>query len=180
MKRIVLKAKDALVNTAKSAHHAVTNPKETAIKVGRYIKSNPDEAVMVIGSNVVPGAIAAKKAKDGDTKGAAMWGAVAAAPIGESYVLGKKGIKSLLRSKSMSDKEDLRKVSLKDLDTKDQYKAKAAYIPVTAATYVVGRMLAKKMGAGNVTKNIAPIIPAIAAGRLTKKAVVGRLKNKED
>lgn len=186
MKRIVLKGKNALINTAKSLKHSVTHPKETAVKLGKYIKENPDEAVMVIGSNVVPGAIAAKKAKEGDAKGAAMWTAAAAAPIGESYVIGKKGIKALLKkSKSMSDKDnkdDLRNTSLRGLSLKDQYKAKATYVPAAIGTYVVSHALAKKLGAGKTTRLIAPVIPTIAVGRLTKKAVVNKLKskNKED
>lgn len=179
-------AKDKTVDTYRSTKHAITNPKETAIKIGKYIKDNPDEALVVGAAEGIPPIMMAKAIKDKDTKAAATWGAASAAPIGVGYVAGKKGIKALLKkSKSMSnsDKEDLRNTDMRDLSIKDKYKAKAVYLPVTAATYIGGRMIAKKLGAGKNVVNYSTMIPAIAAGRLTKKAVVGKLKislNKEN
>lgn len=168
-------AKNKGLDAYKSAKHAVSNPKETATKAINYIKSNPDEVLVAGLTGPGAGLMAAHEAKKGNKKEAAVYGAIAAAPIGSGYIVGKKVIKGLLKSKKMSDSEDKSKLSGKNL-----YKSRAAYIPVTAATYIGGRMLAKKLGAGNITKNYAPLIPAIAAGRLTKKAVVGRLKAKDE
>ena len=75
-----------------SSKYTVTHPKETALKVGNYIKKNPDEAIAVIGSNVVPLAMAGRFAKKGNKKAAAL-------PIGEAYVAGKVALRSLKNKK---------------------------------------------------------------------------------
>jgi hypothetical protein len=77
-----------------SGKYAVTHPKETAKKIGNYIKKNPDEALVLGGSYVIPGTIAAKLAKKGNVKGAALAASVAALPIGESYIAAKLAYKA--------------------------------------------------------------------------------------
>ena len=82
-----------------SSKYAVTHPKETTLKVGNYIKKNPDEAIAVIGSNVVPLAMAGRFAKKGNKKAAAIAATAAALPIGEAYVAGKVALRSLKNKK---------------------------------------------------------------------------------
>lgn len=82
-----------------SSKYTVTHPKETALKVGNYIKKNPDEAIAVIGSNVVPLAMAGRFAKKGNKKAAAVAATAAALPIGEAYVAGKVALRSLKNKK---------------------------------------------------------------------------------
>lgn len=167
-------AKDKGLDTYKSVKHAISNPKETAIKAAKYVKSNPDEVLVAGLTGPGAGLMAAHEAKKGNKKEAAVYGAIAAAPIGSGYIVGKKAIKGLLKSKKMSENDS-------KLSGKDLYKARVAYIPVTAATYIGGRMLAKKLGAGKNAVNYAPLIPAIAAGRLTKKIVTDKInKSKKD
>ena len=86
-----------------SSKHVVTHPKETAIKAGNYIRRNPDEAVALIGSNVVPLAMAGRFAKRGNKKAAAIAATAAALPIGEAYVAGKVAYRNL-RNKKKKDK----------------------------------------------------------------------------
>lgn len=82
-----------------SSEYTVTHLKETALKVGNYIKKNPDEAIAVIGSNVVPLAMAGRFAKKGNKKAAAIAATAAALPIGEAYVAGKVALRSLKNKK---------------------------------------------------------------------------------
>lgn len=82
-----------------SSKYAVTHPNETTLKVGNYIKKNPDEAIAVIGSNVVPLAMAGRFAKKGNKKAAAIAATAAALPIGEAYVAGKVALRSLKNKK---------------------------------------------------------------------------------
>lgn len=82
-----------------SSKYTVTHPKETALKVGNYIKKNPDEAIAVIGSNVVPLAMAGRFAKKGNKKAAAIAATATALPIGEAYVAGKVALRSLKNKK---------------------------------------------------------------------------------
>lgn len=81
--------------------------KETATTVGKatknYIKKNPDEAIVLTGSYVIPGVIATKLLKSGKTKQAALVGSIAAFPIGESYIAGKKSIQAYLKNKKKND-----------------------------------------------------------------------------
>lgn len=82
-----------------SSKYTITHPKEIALKVGNYIKKNPDEAIAVIGSNVVPLAMAGRFAKKGNKKAAAIAATAAALPIGEAYVAGKVALRSLKNKK---------------------------------------------------------------------------------
>lgn len=95
------KLRERAVGVYQSAKHAVTHPKETGKKIANYIKKNPDEAAAVIGSNVIPGVVAARLAKKGNMKGAAISGAVTALPIGEAYVAAKA-----VRRAKMKNKKD--------------------------------------------------------------------------
>lgn len=83
------KLRERAIGVYQSAKNAITHPKETGKKIANYIKKNPDEAAAVIGSNVIPGVMAARLAKKGNMKGAAIAGAVTALPIGEAYVAAK-------------------------------------------------------------------------------------------
>lgn len=66
--KLIKKGKDAIINTSKKAKHAVMNPKETAKAIGKYAKENPDEAIMMVGSSVIPMASGAYYAKKGNKK----------------------------------------------------------------------------------------------------------------
>lgn len=75
--------------------------KETATAagkgIGRYVKKNPDEAVVLTGSYAIPGVLATKFLKAGKTKQAGLVGSIAAFPIGEGYVAAKKGIQVAIK-----------------------------------------------------------------------------------
>lgn len=57
-----------------------------------YVKKHPDEAIILGTSDIVPGVVAAKLAKAGKTKQAAIAGTIAL-PIGGAYVSGKIAIR---------------------------------------------------------------------------------------
>jgi hypothetical protein len=61
--------------------------------VVEYVKKHPDEAIILGTSDIVPGVVAAKLAKAGKTKQAAIAGTIAALPIGGAYVSGKIAIR---------------------------------------------------------------------------------------
>ena len=94
------KLRERAVGVYQSAKHAVTHPKETGKKIANYIRRNPDEAAAVIGSNVIPGVVAARLAKKGNMKGAAIAGAVTALPIGETYVAAKAVRRARMKNKN--------------------------------------------------------------------------------
>ena len=73
--------------------------KKLLLKLEIIIKKNPDEAIAVIGSNVVPLAMAGRFAKKGNKKAAAIAATAAALPIGEAYVAGKVALRSLKNKK---------------------------------------------------------------------------------
>ena len=87
--------------------------KETATAagkgIGRYVKKNPDEAMVLVGSNAIPGVLAVRLLKAGKTKQAALMGSIAAFPIGEGYIATKKGIQAAIKkkkeAKQFSDRE---------------------------------------------------------------------------
>lgn len=87
------KVTDKVKEIGKSIEHTVTHPKETGKKVVEYVKKHPDEAIVLGASDIVPGIVAAKLAKAGKTKQAAIAGTIAALPIGGAYVLGKIAIR---------------------------------------------------------------------------------------
>lgn len=62
-------------------------------KAAEYVKKHPDEAVVLGASNIVPGVVAAKLAKAGKTKQAAIAGSIAALPVGGAYVTGKVAVR---------------------------------------------------------------------------------------
>lgn len=94
------KLRERAVGVYQSDKHAVTHPKETGKKIANYIKKNPDEAAAVIGSNVIPGVVAARLAKKGNMKGATIAGAVTALPIGEAYVAAKAVRRARMKNKN--------------------------------------------------------------------------------
>lgn len=77
--------------------------KETATAagkgIGRYVKKNPDEAIVLAGSYAIPGVLAARLLKAGKKKQAALVGSIAAFPIGEGYIAAKKGIQAAIKKK---------------------------------------------------------------------------------
>lgn len=87
------KVTDKVKEIGKSIEHTVTHPKETGKKVVEYVKKHPDEAIILGTSDIVPGVVAAKLAKAGKTKQAAIAGTIAALPIGGAYVSGKIAIR---------------------------------------------------------------------------------------
>lgn len=94
------KLRERAIGIYQSAKHAVTHPKETGKKIANYIRRNPDEAAAVIGSNIIPGVVAARLAKKGNMKGAAIAGAVTALPIGETYVAAKAVRRARMKNKN--------------------------------------------------------------------------------
>lgn len=68
------KVTDKVKEIGKSIEHTVTHPKETGKKVVEYVKKHPDEAIILGTSDIVPGVVAAKLAKAGKTKQAAIAG----------------------------------------------------------------------------------------------------------
>jgi len=77
--------------------------KETATAagkgIGRYVKKNPDEAVVLTGSYAIPGVLAAKLKKAGKTKMAGLVLSTVALPIGSGYIVTKKGIQAAMKKK---------------------------------------------------------------------------------
>lgn len=77
--------------------------KETATAagkgIGRYVKKNPDEAIVLVGSNTVPVIVASRLKKAGKTKMAALALSTAALPLGEGYIAAKKGIQAVIRKR---------------------------------------------------------------------------------
>lgn len=71
------KVTDKVKEIGKSIEHTVTHPKETGKKVVEYVKKHPDEAIVLGTSDIVPGVVAAKLAKAGKTKQAAIAGTIA-------------------------------------------------------------------------------------------------------
>lgn len=96
--------KSTAVKVGKGIKHAVTNPKETGKKVGKYIKDNPDEAAVLGASYAVPGIVAKKLAAAGKKKAAGAVLATAALPIGETYVAGKVALRERRKRKSKANK----------------------------------------------------------------------------
>lgn len=96
------------INYAKT--HTFKEIATTAGKgIGRYVKKNPDEAVVLTGSYAIPGVLAAELKKAGKTKMAGLVLSTAALPIGSGYIAAKKGIQATIKkkkkAKQFSDRE---------------------------------------------------------------------------
>ena len=69
---------------------ALKDPKGTTKKVGKFIKDNPEDAVIYGSSYAIPGymmkKVHSKKAK-------AIWGGIAAAPLGSAGVIARHTLK---------------------------------------------------------------------------------------
>ena len=94
--------KERFASIKKGINYAKTHTfKETATAagkgIGKYVKKNPDEAVVLTGSYTIPGVLAAKLLKTGKKKEAALVGSIAAFPIGEGYIAAKKGIQVAIK-----------------------------------------------------------------------------------
>lgn len=92
--------KSTAIKAGRGLKHAVTNPKETGKKIGKYVKDNPDEAIVLGASYAVPGYVAKKLAAAGKKKAAGAVLATAALPIGEGYVAGKVALREHKKRKS--------------------------------------------------------------------------------
>ena len=91
-------------HTAKETASEVSKGMKKGSKAAwKYVKKNPDEAIVLTGSYAIPGVIATKLLKSGKTKQAALVGSIAAFPIGESYIAGKKSIQAYLKNKKKND-----------------------------------------------------------------------------
>ena len=103
-----VKKGERFASIKKGINYAKTHTfKETATAagkgIGRYVKKNPDEAIVLTGSYAIPGVLAAKFLKAGKTKQAALVGSIAAFPIGEGYIAAKKGIIALKNKNKKND-----------------------------------------------------------------------------
>ena len=87
---------DLFIETVISASYLSPEFKEKFKKAGKsiinYAKKNPDEFGVLGASYGIPLILGAKYAKSGNIKKAALVSSIAAFPIGEGYIVAKKGI----------------------------------------------------------------------------------------
>ena len=94
-------------HTAKETASEVSKGVKKGSKAAwKYVKKNPDEAIVLTGSYAIPGVVAAKLLKSGKTKQAALVGSIAAFPIGEGYIATKKGIQAIKKKKKSESKQN--------------------------------------------------------------------------
>lgn len=108
--KAVSKVKDGYnfvkTHTAKETFDEVKKGTKKGMKAAwKYTKNNPDEAIVLTGSYAIPGALAGKLLKAGKKKEAALVGSIAALPIGEGYIAGKKLIQAA-RNKKKKENND--------------------------------------------------------------------------